>query len=109
MHKEASKGNVDQAKRRTEALAPFAVLDVSEQARTLADDLVLEGAIPEKFPEDALHIAICAVNGIHVLLTWNFAHINNPFTRMMVRQIVENAGYECPEICSPNELVEVSR
>jgi hypothetical protein len=36
----------------------------------------------------------------------NFGHLNNPFTRMMVRQIVENEGYECPEICSPEELLE---
>ena len=31
--------------------------------------------------------------------------LNNPFTRMMVRQIVENIGYACPEICSPEELL----
>jgi hypothetical protein len=39
------------------------------------------------------------------LATWNFAHINNPFARMMIRQIVENEGYVCPEIVSPDELV----
>jgi hypothetical protein len=38
-------------------------------------------------------------------VTWNFAHINNPFTRMMIRQIVENEGYGCPEIVSPDELL----
>jgi hypothetical protein len=32
--------------------------------------------------------------------------VNNPFIRMMVRQIVENEGYWCPEICSPEELLE---
>lgn len=46
------------------------------------------------------------VNGIQILVTWNFSHINNPFTRMMIRKAVENAGYECPEICSPDELLE---
>jgi len=53
-----------------------------------------------------MHIAIAAINGINVLVTWNFTHINNPFKRMMIRQIVENAGYKCPEICSPDELME---
>ncbi len=27
------------------------------------------------------------------------------FTRLMVRQIVENQGYVCPEICYPDELL----
>ena len=34
---------------------------------------------------------------------------NNPFTRMMVRQIVDGMGDECPEICSPEELLEVEK
>jgi hypothetical protein len=42
-------------------------------------------------------------------MTWNIAHRNNPFTRMMVRHIVEKAGYVCPEICSPEELLELSQ
>ena len=63
-------------------------------------------AIPKEYPEDALHIALAAINGINVLVTWNFSHINNPFKRMMIRQIIENAGYQCPEICSPDELME---
>ena len=57
-------------------------------------------------PEDAMHIAVAAVNGIDIVLTWNFAHINNPFKKMLIRQAVENAGYRCPEICSPDELME---
>ena len=65
-------------------------------------------AIPEETPEDALHIAIAAVNGIDVLVTWNVTHINNPFKAMMICQVVENAGYQCPEICSPEELMEAT-
>ena len=41
--------------------------------------------------------------------TWNFAHLNNPFTRIVVREIVQNEGYLCPEICSPEELLEVDQ
>jgi hypothetical protein len=44
---------------------------------------------------------------MEVLVTWNFAHLNNPFTRRAVRRIVEGEGYVCPEICSPQELLEV--
>jgi hypothetical protein len=82
------------------------ILDVDEAADALALKIIEGRGIPEAYPEDALHIAVAAVNGIDALVTWNFAHLNNPFTRMMVRQLVENAGYRCPELCSPDELLE---
>jgi len=103
---EAGRGDSQMAQNRLEALSAFDMLDVDDEAQVLADRLISEKAVPEENPEDAVHIAVAAVNGVDVLLTWNFAHINNPFTRMMIRQIVENAGYECPEICSPDELLE---
>jgi predicted nucleic acid-binding protein len=103
---EASRGNAEDAQKRLAALKPFPVLDVQRDAQDLAARLLTTGAIPTEFPEDALHIAIAAVNGIDILLTWNFAHINNPFKRLLIRQAVENAGYRCPEICSPDELME---
>jgi hypothetical protein len=33
-------------------------------------------------------------------------HLNNPYTRKLTRQVIEEAGYHCPEICSPEELLE---
>ena len=36
-------------------------------------------ALPQKAALDALHIGLAAANGIEVLLTWNCAHIANPF------------------------------
>jgi len=40
------------------------------------------------------------------IVTWNFSHMNNPFTKMRIRQTVENAGYACPEIVSPDTFLE---
>lgn len=103
---EGGRGDRDQAKMRLEAIAGFPILDIDDDARALAERMLVAGAIPATHPEDALHIAAAAVNGIQVLVTWNFSHMNNPFTRMKIREAVENAGYECPEICSPEELLE---
>jgi len=75
----------------------------------LAAKIIDGHGIPDEHPEDALHVAVAAVNGMDVLVTWNFAHLNNPFTRMMVRQIVQNEGYQCPELCSPDELLEAAK
>jgi len=67
--------------------------------------LLLKKAIPEKCPEDAAHIAIAAFYNIDYIVTWNFKHINNPFMKKKIRKIIEEAGYICPILCSPEELI----
>ena len=106
VYEEAGRGNPEQAQKRLAAIEPFPVLDIEDDARELASRVLSDKAVPEENPEDAMHIAVAAVNGIDIVLTWNFAHINNPFKKMLIRQAVENAGYRCPEICSPDELME---
>jgi hypothetical protein len=109
VYEEAGRGDPEQARIRLAAIEPFPMLDIDDEARTLAEQIIAAGGIPPEYPEDALHVAVAAVNGIDVVITWNFAHLNNPFTRIMVRQIVEGVGYQCPEICSPEELLEVDK
>ncbi|MBI4613124.1 MAG: type II toxin-antitoxin system VapC family toxin [Planctomycetes bacterium] len=108
VYQEAGQGDPDQARRRLEAIAAFPMLDIDDEAQNLAREIIAGKAIPEESPEDALHIAVATVNGVEILVTWNFSHLNNPFTRSLIRQVVEEAGYECPEICSPDELLEAS-
>jgi predicted nucleic acid-binding protein len=109
VYEEAGKGDPDQAKMRLAAIEPFPMLDIDDEARFLAEKIIAGRGIPADYPEDALHIAVAAVNGMEVVVTWNFAHLNNPFTRRAVRRIVEGEGYVCPEICSPQELLEVDK
>jgi predicted nucleic acid-binding protein len=106
---EAGRGDPDQAQMRLAAIANFPMLDIEEEARSLAEKIITKKGIPAEYPEDALHIAVAAINGVEVIITWNFAHLNNPFTRKKVRKIVEAEGYSCPEICSPEELLEVEK
>ena len=109
VYEEARKGDPDQAGMRLEAIRLFRMLDIDDESRKLAEKIIAGKGVPGEYPEDALHIAVAAVNGMDVVITWNFAHLNNPFTRMMVRQLVENEGYGCPELCSPEELLEVDK
>ncbi len=81
------------------------MIQIDSQAEDLAREIIAGRGIPPEHPEDALHVALAAVGGVDFLVTWNFTHINNPFTRMMIRHIVENEGYVCPEIVSPDELL----
>jgi len=107
VYEEAGRGDPEQARVRLGVVKPLRMLDIDDAARKLAERMVSCGSVPKANPEDALHLAIAAINGMDVFLTWNFAHLNNPFTREKVRQVVEDEGYRCPEICSPDELLEV--
>lgn len=94
-------------KKRVDYVNDIESLAITDEAVLLAEALVIENAIPKQFGEDALHIAICAVNGIDFLLTWNCKHLANAIRRHGIETIVENNGYQCPVICTPAELMEV--
>ena len=102
---EASRGDKKQSSERLNLIEKIPVLKIDDETKELARALLDGKAIPVKCPEDALHISVAAVNGIDAIVTWNFKHINNPFTRKMTRTIIESKGIACPEICSPEELI----
>lgn len=107
VYQEAEQGDPEQARKRIEALSSLGVLDIDQEAQVLAEHLLAAKAVPAEYPDDALHVAVAAVNGMDVVVTWNFAHLNNPMARIRIRQIVEGDGYRCPELCSPEELLEM--
>ena len=103
---ECSVGNPDFVEKRKSVVQPFPALDSTDEAKELAAQLLQAKAVPDPYPEDALHIAIAAVNGIDIILSLNFKHINNPLHFVKIRKTVESMGYQCPEICSPEQLME---
>ena len=102
---EAKGGDTQAAAARIAAIAGLPVLQICEAAESLAESLVADGPISSNKPEDALHIALAVCNGIDYLLTWNFTHIHNAQMEVAIRRIVEQHGYQCPVICSPDELI----
>ncbi len=103
---EASAGDAQAASARLTAIESLEELCIDDTVHEIAAALVHGKAIPASNPEDALHLAVAARHGMDVVVTWNFRHLNNPFTRMMARQIIENVGCTCPEMCSPEELLK---
>ncbi len=106
VYQEAAAGHPDAAKLRIDVLADLSLLSVSNDAVSLAQRLVVRGPIPTESAADALHIAIAAINGIDYLLTWNCKHLANATLRGRIESLVEEAGYACPVICTPEELME---
>ena len=106
VRREAAKGDADAAKRRMEALSALPELELTAEASSLAQKLVEAKAVPEKFKEDALHIAIAAVEGMDYLVSWNFRHITNAQMIPKIKKVCEVNGYVCAEICTPQMLHE---
>ncbi|MEA3369677.1 MAG: PIN domain-containing protein [Candidatus Ratteibacteria bacterium] len=86
--------------------APF-LLRINSEIEKLANSYIKEGIIPEKYRGDALHIAAAVVNGIEVIISWNFEHIVKLKTRVMVNGLNKLLGYSGIEICSPEEVTEI--
>lgn len=104
VEEEISRGDSSAAKRRLAYVAEIPALEVTDQANTLAKDLLRQRAIPKNSAEDALHIGIAAATGMEYLLTWNFKHINNAETKTMIAKVIEAHGFVSPVLCSPEEL-----
>ena len=105
--REASAGDSRAAQERLAKLATLTLLEVTEEAVLLAQELVSTGAVPEKAAEDALHLAIAVTNGVEYLLTWNCKHLANATMRTKIEDVCRSAGYEPVIICTPEELLEV--
>jgi predicted nucleic acid-binding protein len=87
-----------------DAIKGFIVLPVTETAQALADIYVKQGIFPEKYYDDALHVAIASANHIGIILSWNFTHLVKLKTRRMVVLINTMEDFLPVEIISPPEL-----
>ena len=89
-----------------ERAADLPVVAASPVTLELARKLVApKGPMPVNARDDALHIAIATAAGMEYLLTWNCSHIANAEVKRIVVRLTHEIGYECPEICTPEELM----
>ena len=103
---ESRRGDADAVRRRMVILKEIGTLAVNDSVTALAKKLVAEGALPTRAVDDAMHVALAAAHGMDYLLTWNCRHIDNAELKPLIRSVCAIAGYSCPEICSPQELME---
>ncbi len=103
--REAAKGDVVAARRRTEVLRTLNVLPATDQSLRLARSFLAHFAMPAKAADDALHVAIAASHGLSYLLTWNCRHIANATMRPRLEALCLLENLRCPLICTPPELM----
>ncbi len=104
--KEAGAGDPQAAQERLDVMKDMTLLETSQEALDLAKALVQAGALPAKAADDALHIAVAAMNGVPYLLTWNCRHLANATMRPVIEGVCTGKGVKTPIICTPEELLE---
>lgn len=85
---ECSAGDGDAAKERLVFVAGLPILDITDEARSLAQSLLSGIPLPENADVDALHIA-------------------NPSLRRIIDKVLIAADVSPPIICTPQELIHV--
>jgi predicted nucleic acid-binding protein len=53
------------------------VLPITAEAEGLASRYIADGAIPARYRDDAVHVAIAVLNKLDVVVTWNMKHLAN--------------------------------
>jgi predicted nucleic acid-binding protein len=80
------------------------VLKVNQKVRDLATTYVKRGIFPEKYIDDAVHVAAASFYEVSYLVSWNFEHLVRVRTRKLVNSVNVSEGFEEIEIISPQEL-----
>ena len=81
------------------------MLDLTAAVDQIAGAVMASGLLPLRAVRDAAHIAVAAVHGVDVLLTWNCRHIANGAIMRELRSVVAEQGFELPTLCTPEELL----
>lgn len=102
---EASRGDPEAANRRLAIIKTLRQIEPTPEIRAFTKHLLVQGALPKRAADDALHIALAVLHGIDYLLTWNCRHIDNARTKPLIRRLCQDMGYHLPEICTPEELL----
>ena len=82
----------------------FKVLRANRKIRDLANAYIQRGVFPEKYVDDALHVAVASFYGISYVVSGNFEHLVKVKTRKSVNLVNILEGYREIEIVSPQEL-----
>src|SRR5882757_919090 len=105
---EAAQGDKLAAARRLQILVSIERLKNTPEIEALAEKIMRQHLLPTKAADDVVHIATATVHGMHFLLTWNCAHINNREIIPGIERVCADNGYHLPVICTPLELMGVS-
>ena len=84
---------------------PLLSLPITVAAEELAEACVMAGAIPRRFENDALHLAIAICHGVDIVVSWNMKHLVNPRRVAQVNAVAARSGYDSIRVQTPREVM----
>jgi len=102
---EAGRGDPREVRKRQAIMNTLSLLEVDDEVSDLAEEFLRQRILPTKAAQDAVHIAVAAVNGLDFLLTWNCAHIANARIEGQISALCRKMGLQPPVICTPEQLM----
>jgi hypothetical protein len=84
---------------------PLTDLVISNEAEGLAEAYVIGGAIPRRFEDDALHVALAVCHHLDVVVTWNMRHLAKPSKVARINAINAQRGYPLIRVETPKQVM----
>jgi hypothetical protein len=104
---EIERGDRSASRERLQAVHGMPLLQITVEAVELANTYRRQIDIPEQCRADSYHLALASWHAIDYLVTWNCRHIASAKARRAVAMINSLRGMRTPEICTPEELMEI--
>ena len=88
-----------------ETFEPGALVVVTPEMEHLAARYVEQSVITPKYTDDARHVAVCTVEKLDFLVSWNFRHLVNVQREAGFNAVNLLHGYQTVRIVNPLELI----
>ncbi len=84
--------------------ANFQIVGLAPKTLELAQAYVGQGVVSPRHIANALHLAAAVEANADILISWNFMHLVNRRTRLLVNYVNATRGVRAIEILAPPEL-----
>lgn len=81
------------------------MIELDDEARSLAKRYIQEGVVNRKHLVDAQHIAMATIHHVDFLASWNFKEMVNVFKIRQYNGVNLKYGYSMIDIRTPKELI----
>jgi len=106
--KECANGDKEAAGRRLELIKDIQLLPSNEGIDKLAEEYFRYLNIPQKAKTDCFHLAVCVIEKIDFLISWNMTHLGRlAFSKIAVFNGTRNLWL--PELVTPDLLMDIEK
>jgi hypothetical protein len=101
---EAARGDAGAAAGRLKYLEGIPDLDIPPELPAIEGDIIRLFQLPTRATTDASHLALAVLHRMDYLLTWNCAHLANPFLQRELMEYCTYHNLHVPIICTPGSV-----